>query len=512
MQEAVHFELPEAYDRERIVRFLDGRFTYRVDAPTVHQRRYYDTFDWRLFGESLVLCRQDDELVLMDLAQHEATLRSGWAHAPVFAHDLPGGSLRDRVGPLIAERALLSLASAELHTTVYRILNRDEKTIARLVYASLYPWGVGTGESPTAYLSLIPVRGYAKRTQDLAQEMGHGRPVLSVEEAILRAALAAENRAPGDYSAKLDLQLDCAMRSDDAAKAILRELLTTLHANEAGIRADTDAEFLHDYRVAVRKTRSALSQIKDVFPTDVTERYKQAFRELGQSTNALRDLDVYLQAEPDYRALLPEALQGDITPLFNHLRSQRSKALAQTVHDLDSDWTQALLAEWEAFLSETSADSNAANAAVPVSELAAQRIYRTFRRIVKQGEPLVDVAEDEALHALRIECKKLRYLLEFFASLYPPAEIDALTRELKKLQDNLGGFNDLSVQQVHLLEIADELTLKDEETARALVATGALVHVLARRQDAVRGEFAERFSLFASKKNRRLYRQLFGGA
>ena len=58
-----------------------------------------------------------------------------------------------------------------------------------------------------------------------------------------------------------------------------------------------------------------------------------------------------------------------------------------------------------------------------------------------------DDSPDEALHRLRIDAKKLRYLLEFFRALYPPKEIGAVVGALKSLQDNLGDFNDLSVQQ-----------------------------------------------------------------
>ena len=49
------------------------------------------------------------------------------------------------------------------------------------------------------------------------------------------------------------------------------ERLDTLEANVEGTRADLDSEFLHDLRVATRRTRSALSQIKAVLPAEITE-------------------------------------------------------------------------------------------------------------------------------------------------------------------------------------------------------------------------------------------------
>ena len=53
-------------------------------------------------------------------------------------------------------------------------------------------------------------------------------------------------------------------------KAILRHTLAVMRANEEGIKADWDTEFLHDYRTAVRRTRSALSQIPGIFPPEIT--------------------------------------------------------------------------------------------------------------------------------------------------------------------------------------------------------------------------------------------------
>jgi len=63
-----------------------------------------------------------------------------------------------------------------------------------------------------------------------------------------------------------------------------------------------------------------------------------------------------------------------------------------------------------------------ANAAVPIIDLARKRIYKRYQRVVSDGDYILTHTQDELLHALRIECKKLRYLMEFFASLFPKKE------------------------------------------------------------------------------------------
>ena len=65
-------------------------------------------------------------------------------------------------------------------------------------------------------------------------------------------------------SAKLDVPLDPSMRTDAALRRILVALLAAMRANEDGTRRDLDPEYLHDFRVAIRRTRSCLGQVKGV--------------------------------------------------------------------------------------------------------------------------------------------------------------------------------------------------------------------------------------------------------
>jgi CHAD domain-containing protein len=146
---------------------------------------------------------------------------------------------------------------------------------------------------------------------------------------------------------------------------------------------------------------------------------------------------------------------------------------------------------------------------VPVINLARQRIYKRYRRIVKAGQRILKNTEDEQLHALRIECKKLRYLMEFFASLFPPKKISRLIKQLKKLQNNLGDFNDLCVQEEYLLNIASEMPVTDDQSRKTLLAIGGLVETLDKRRAVVKGEFAQTFTTFAAPENKKLFKELF---
>src|SRR4051795_3123405 len=91
----------------------------------------------------------------------------------------------------------------------------------------------------------------------------------------------------------------------DAAAEVLVERLDTLMAHEAGTRAGTDPEELHDMRVASRRLRAALEAF------GVCYRGKE-FRAVAKQTKALtdalggvRDSDVLLERMEAYAATLP---------------------------------------------------------------------------------------------------------------------------------------------------------------------------------------------------------------
>ncbi|MDH3258131.1 MAG: CHAD domain-containing protein, partial [Deltaproteobacteria bacterium] len=95
------------------------------------------------------------------------------------------------------------------------------------------------------------------------------------------------------------------------------------------------------------------------------------------------------------------------------------------------------------------------------------------------------------------------------SSLFPPQKMSELIGQLKKLQDNLGDFNDFSVQEEYLLHVAEELPATDQKSKKTLVAIGSLIGSLETKKQAVKGKFAKTFSNFASPPNKKLFRELF---
>ncbi len=88
-----------------------------------------------------------------------------------------------------------------------------------------------------------------------------------------------------------------------------------------------------------------------------------------------------------------------------------------------------------------------------VTPFAAQVLEQRRAKVLEHGRDIGRL-DAEALHKLRIDCKKLRYATEFFSPLYGRKMVK-FTEHLKGLQDLLGTLHDSAVMtglQQHLLD------------------------------------------------------------
>ncbi len=513
MAKRIFFTLLEDMTHQDLVHTVSESYQIAHDQPTTMRKRYFDSFDWLLYKENLVLLKQEDTFYLEDLKSFEVVTECAWRHKEEarFWWDFPDCVLKTKLNECMDVRALLPFLTFVQRREKLHILNNDEKTVLRVYLDELNLNGDVASTEPIRTVTLDPVRGYENEFRGFHQFLERLK-VAEPCENLFDLMLKQTRRKPGDYSSKVKVALTGDMGASAATRKILIYLLNVMKQNEEGVIRDIDTEFLHDFRVSGRRTRSALSQIKDVFPEAELDRFKQDFRVLGQYSNKLRDLDVYLHNKEQYLAMLPENLRSGLDPFFMDLEKQRENELIRFVEVLRSDFYRLLVSDWEAFLVPDEAHEavrTPVNAEEPVITLARAFIWRRYRKIMKVGAKIDNNLPDEKLHRLRIQCKKLRYLLEFFASLFPYDEITLLTKQLKQFQDNLGEFNDLSVQQKTLKEYLDTIVPESDRAILVAAAIGGLITNLNMRQQHVRAEFSDQFLLFGQKKNTKLVKQLF---
>ena len=502
---------PADFDLSAIAERLPEPLHVDDEARESGRRRLYDTFDLRLREAGLRLLHENGFLKLVGADGRElAASPFEGAAETIRPAELPPGPLRERVTPACGLRVLLQTAEVESRRRLLPVLDDEEKTVARIVAEqAVLCGGARPGDALKPRLHLLGVRGYDKA-------FGRVRNVVEDDLGLPVAAERFEDEVRARVSSAAGLALDAAVEispelpADRAAVALSMRLLHTIEANLPGTLADLDSEFLHDLRVAVRRTRALQRELKRVFPPDELERFRQEFRWLQQVTGPSRDLDVYLLEFGDFAAAVPEAHRQSLE-LLRELLAQRRASERQAMEEaLRSERTTRLLHDWAAFLERlpTLPVDERPHAARPIGEVAARRIDRVYRRMVRMGEAIDDTSPHEALHDLRKKGKELRYLLEFFAPLFASKVTKPMVKTLKSLQDALGRFQDREVQATMIRGLADDVARRSGG-AEALMAMGVLIERLQEQQDVARGEFHDRFTAFASPGQRALVKKTF---
>ena len=511
-----YFDLPKEVQISDIIRQLQNGLAIEEHPSQRITRVYLDTFDWRLFAANLQLqCDIADKTHTYTLRNTDknrmiASLRADkslW-----MIEDFPESTVKKHLATVIEMRALLPVVSLHCQLHPLTIRNAEQKIVVKLSIEKNHI--LKNSGKPGALLNhnlvLQSVRGYPKPFEAAAAYVRDHLHFPPRDQDTYHQALIKLKIQPGGYSSKPDVPLEPTLRADLAAKKILLHLLQTMQANEKGVIDDLDSEFLHDFRVACRRTRSAIGQIKAVFPNKIVEQYKREFAWLQNVTGPTRDLDVYLLNFRDYKNSVAEHFQNALQPLHDFLIQQQRLEQKKLAHALQTQRYQRLVSRWQQFLQAPAPNrTSAANATRPIGEVASERIWKMYKRVIKEGKAITDQSPPEDLHELRKSCKKLRYLLEFFNRLYPKDELSQLIKALKQLQSNLGDFNDLHVQIASLEHYGKQMMEHNPPPAETFLAMGTLIENLDQKQHALRHEFYAQFQQFNAPHYHSLFQQLF---
>jgi len=515
MKTNANFSLPLTNAGRGVLKSLQADFAFESETKDRGRWTVLDTFDWRLLSANRVLLRDRKRVELHrddgDELIAEAELPAAVKNA--FAEDFPAGSLRDEIAKPLSIRAVMPRAEFVRDVERFRIVNRDGKTTVRVELETLSRPVPSQKPMPfQRVLRVIALKGYESAAEDVAQRIGE-TGLIPAEDTrhYAFAALEAAGVVPFDYTSKITLELSPEQTAREACTQILISSWEQMHRNVDGMLADVDSEFLHDFRVALRRTRSLLQLVKGVYAEEDVLRFKKELGEVMRGTNRLRDLDVYLLERDAYAKLLPPALRAGLDAFFGDLQSERAKVYRQFARDFNSAEVKAKLRAWETFLTKRAPVSqpDCPDGEAPVADLARKLLRKRFNRIIKDGRKITDQTPDEAVHELRIQFKKLRYLLEFFKSLFAGEELDYLIKRSRKMQSVLGDFNDMCVQQRTISDYLGTVDLRREEAVQLCAALGALVAELERKRYATRKQFKVAFATLDDPKVLEVAEHLF---
>jgi CHAD domain-containing protein len=486
-------------DLESIVEVLSAHYAVATGRTQLVRRTRLDTFDRRLraagltlehrivaSGERLVFGRLDGSSTV---AVPVTDLR--W---PALADSLSQRSVRDAVGSVTGIRALMVISDERRRVQRLELHNKDGKTVARVELDE-----PASAAAAPAEVSVRSLRGYDEQARR-ATRLLTGLGLRAVEHGGDPLHDPVSPTARGDRDVPATALLT----------RVLSDFLATMRENLPGLLDDVDTEFLHDFRVAVRRTRATLKLGRPALPEVMRGRWEPAFKWLGDLTTPVRDLDVYQLDLPTMAGWLVSADSEDLKPFATHLRSRRTAERHALVRGLRSAKFRRLVTEWEQELAQLlDAPQDADREHLSAGRLADHAISWAYRRVARDGAAIGADSAAVELHRLRKRCKELRYALEVFAPVSNDAARKHAVSDLKGLQDVLGAFQDSEVQRQALRVFAEEM-MAEGTPAAAVLAMGELIGHLDVEQDRARREFDVAFARFARPSSLRLMHRLGG--
>jgi phosphohistidine phosphatase len=250
---------------------------------------------------------------------------------------------------------------------------------------------------------------------------------------------------PQDYSYthfQRKLKKKAKTAGDDPAKDIpqaLHHQLNRLRQLERGVILGLDDEFLHQCRIAIRRSRAIVESVQEVTGDKSLAKAVKTLKRHARATGPLRDLHVLLQDLPE--------LSGDNSEIRAALQIwfEREAASRHTklVKRLQSKRYQDSMNHWLDLIDSRKFSKLAGTLRSKDIRNAVGHRIKCFNKLTAE---LMHTSPDEDIHQLRKQLKRIRYLMDLDARTWK-SEL----KTLKARQELYGQFQDLHVQ-IELLE------------------------------------------------------------
>ena len=222
----------------------------------------------------------------------------------------------------------------------------------------------------------------------------------------------------------------------EGARTVALALLAEARERAGRLGDPGDESALHDFRVSVRRLRSALRAWRDALGGAVRDKDLRRLRRVARATGEARDAEVLL-------AWIGRAAE-DLPPAHRPAAGWLSRRLAPRTRGADLSASVERFVEAADSLSRRLKHERPPPSGETFGEAMAVRI-REQAGAVSDWLARVETPADAPLaHRARIQGKRLRYLLEPLRDT-PGAESADAVKALKRFQDLLGELNDARV-------------------------------------------------------------------
>ncbi len=277
---------------------------------------------------------------------------------------------------------------------------------------------------------------------------------------------------PDERLEMLEAALEPVQGDDDMAEAgrkiLLKQFITMLQ-HEAGSKTGEDIEDVHDMRVAIRRMRSTFSLLESYYKPKAIQNHLKGLRKTARVLGSVRDLDVLITNMTEFQATLDEDNAKAFQSFIDTLDEQRTLARHDLVRYLNKGEYQRFITHFSQFLLHKGSGARSVETdgiqTNQVRFILPTLLYSHLGQVRAYDDVIAD-ADAPTLHALRIEFKRLRYIVALFSEVLGTS-INDFVKEIKVVQDHLGRMNDIDTAQIYLQDVIKHA---DENTAILLTS------------------------------------------
>lgn len=226
--------------------------------------------------------------------------------------------------------------------------------------------------------------------------------------------------------------------------------LQAWQADVHGALVTDNPEFVHQFRVALRRLGALMRVFEPVLPEAFFDDWTVAVKEIAATAGEMRDLDVMHMdvLEPMLKGK-PGARRREMVGLAIDACQRARDRAAAALPGMTRGAPLLAFAQDLAALGQGESGRR-------LDRFASKQLARAHRRAVKRFDRAVRKPSAETSHALRIALKYLRYSCEFFSPLFETEAMMRYARAVSRSQDDLGAINDLHVALGRLDDWAGE--------------------------------------------------------
>jgi CHAD domain-containing protein/CYTH domain-containing protein len=249
---------------------------------------------------------------------------------------------------------------------------------------------------------------------------------------------------------------------DEGARRLALAYLDDAGAARARVTGTSDADALHDYRVALRRLRSCVRAYSKPLRSSITRRTQRRLRRLAHGTNRSRDLEVHLAWLSEQANRVSQVERPGVAWTLERLSADKERVW-EAMLDLDEKLFPRIHARLVRRLTRfrTTIDLDTGSRRQSTAVVTARHVRAASGRLKDRLHRIQGYSSADAIHRARISAKHLRYLIEPFAAAVPEGE--AAVERLKALQDGFGDVHDAHVFEAELRE-----ALPDAERAASI--------------------------------------------